>query len=61
MIFFLVGLPELETADLECFLEKKGLSPLGVKIQNFHEFHDIYGGLQMLKNKIVDLIIQKTK
>jgi hypothetical protein len=32
MIFFLVGLPELETADLECFLEKKGLSPLGVKM-----------------------------
>jgi hypothetical protein len=27
-----VGLLELETADLECFLEKTPLSPLGVKI-----------------------------
>jgi hypothetical protein len=26
-----VGLLELETADLECFLEKTPLSPLGVK------------------------------
>jgi hypothetical protein len=26
-----VGLLELETADLECFLEKASLSPLGVK------------------------------
>jgi hypothetical protein len=25
-----VGLLELETADLECFLEKKGLNHLGV-------------------------------
>jgi hypothetical protein len=28
-----VGLLELETADLECFLEKTPLSPLGVKFQ----------------------------
>jgi hypothetical protein len=28
-----VGLLELETAVLECFLEKTPLSPLGVKVQ----------------------------
>jgi hypothetical protein len=38
-------------------LTKTGLSavrtfsPLGVKIQNFHEFHDIYRGLQMLSKR----------
>jgi hypothetical protein len=30
-----VGLLELETAVLECFLEKTPLSPLGVKIRGF--------------------------
>jgi hypothetical protein len=29
-----VGLLELETAVLECFLEKTPLSPLGVKLHN---------------------------
>jgi hypothetical protein len=31
-----VGLLELETAVLECFLEKTPLSPLGVKIKILH-------------------------
>jgi hypothetical protein len=30
-----VGLLELETAVLECFLEKTPLSPVGVKISNY--------------------------
>jgi hypothetical protein len=29
-----VGLLELETAILECFLEKTPLSPLGVKVEH---------------------------
>jgi hypothetical protein len=33
-----VGLLELETAVLECFLEKTPLSPLGVKKKQFHTF-----------------------
>jgi hypothetical protein len=32
-----VGLLELETAVLECFLEKTPLSPLGVKFQIFYK------------------------
>jgi hypothetical protein len=32
-----VGLLELETAVLECFLEKTPLSPLGVKFQFFYK------------------------
>jgi hypothetical protein len=31
-----VGLLELETAVLECFLEKTPLNPLGVKERIFH-------------------------
>jgi hypothetical protein len=30
-----VGLLELETADLECFLEKTPLSPIGVNTSRF--------------------------
>jgi hypothetical protein len=31
-----LGLLELETAVLECFLEKTPLSPLGVKVTGYH-------------------------
>jgi hypothetical protein len=34
-----VGLLELETAVLECFLEKTPLSPLGVKTKKFVATH----------------------
>jgi hypothetical protein len=37
-----VGLLELETADLECFLEKTTLGPLGVKFVFRNMCNDIH-------------------
>jgi hypothetical protein len=41
-----VGLLELETGVLECFLEKTPLSPLGVKVDEIVFFPCINGGHQ---------------
>jgi hypothetical protein len=46
-----VGLLELVTAVLECFLEKTPLSPLGVKkhgIENHFDWNSFVGALQLL-------------
>jgi hypothetical protein len=44
----LVGLLELETAVLECFLEKTPLSPLGVKVQRItHCENELRGYLRL--------------
>jgi hypothetical protein len=50
-----VGLLELETAVLECFLEKTPLSPLGVK--GDHETLSILGhvGFHVIFSSIVNL------
>jgi hypothetical protein len=44
-----VGLLELETADLECFLEKTPLSPLG-----FKDFYITYSLKSFLKGHVLN-------
>jgi hypothetical protein len=46
----LVGLLELETTDLECFSEKKGLNPLGVNMQTLNfTIPSLVCGCELLK------------
>jgi hypothetical protein len=57
-----VGLLELETAVLECFLEKTPLSPLGVKItskihSNFKILTKFMKILQLIMDTILHLLI----
>jgi hypothetical protein len=52
-----VGLLELETAVLECFLEKTPLSPLGVKEMQFNDNASIHKLRSPNSNKVLTLKI----